>query len=115
MDQTGLVELKQCHKCADVLFDNFRNDIACQALERFKAHGVCICELLELQEKIGCLVYPWDSMYDRLRYNVNRRFVFFPLIIAMCQTTKQVKQIFHWAQKKRFPVTLRGGSHCFET
>lgn len=58
---------------------------------------------MKLQKKIP-MIYPWDPDYDRVRYNVNRRFVFFPLAVIMCETTEQVVA---WAKKHQLQVTVR--------
>ncbi len=112
MDQ-NLNQLNQCRKCADVLLDNFRNDVGCEVLTRFRTYGVSLHDLLKLADKIP-IVYPWTTNYDRLRYNVNRRFIAFPLAIAMCENETHVQKIFKWARKRNIDVTIRSGSHCFE-
>ena len=99
---------------ADVLFDNFRKDVSLEVLEKFNQHGVTPEELKELS-KIIPVVYPWDEQYDSLRYNVNRRFVFFPMMIVMAQTREDVIYAFRWALSKGIHVVPRSGSHCFES
>jgi len=108
------MSLRQCLPNADVLEDNFRGDISCEVLNRFWRYGVDLQELQMLKKYIP-IVYPWDVEYDRLRYNVNRRFVFYPMAVVMCDKKKHVQRIFKWTRAKGIPITLRGGSHCFES
>lgn len=105
--------LCQCQPGADVLFDNFRNDISCEVLKQFRKRGVTLQNLLDLQMVIPA-IYPWDEEYDNLRYNVNRRFVVFPFIIVMAETTKHVAIAVEWAYKREIQVVARSGSGCFE-
>lgn len=110
----SIAELRQCRPDADVLFDRFRDDVGCEVLKKFQSYGVTLRELRTLQKKLP-VVFPWSSEYDRLRYNVNRRFVFFPMCICMARTKEHVVKMFRWAKRRNIPITLRGGSHCFES
>ena len=105
--------LKQCQPNSDVLLDNFRNDISCQVLNKFKSKGVSLQHLIDLQLVIP-IIYPWNDDYDKLRYNVNRRFVVFPWAIALCKSTKEVSILVEWCYKREIPIIARSGSHCFE-
>ena len=55
--------LSQCSLKADVLFDNFRTDIYCEVLQKFKEHGVDIPELKALAKLIP-VVFPNDDCKD---------------------------------------------------
>ena len=105
--------LEQCEPDADVLLDNFRKDISCEVLNKFKALGITLKNLMDLQLVIP-VVYPWDKEYDELKYNVNRRFIVFPWAIAMCKTTKHVEIAVDWCYNRNVPLIARSGSHCFE-
>lgn len=105
--------LKQCRVDADVLLDNFRNDVSCDVLKQFKAKGVSLENLLDLQMVVPIL-YPWDEEYNNLKYNVNRKFVMFPLAIVMAETTKHIEITVEWAYKRNIQIAIRSGGHCFE-
>lgn len=105
--------LQQCRKDADILLDNFRNNTSCEVLKQFKAKGVSLQNLLDLQMVIP-IIYPWDKGYEELQFNVNRRFVLFPWGIVMAQTTKHVEIALEWCYKRKIQIALRSGSHCFE-
>lgn len=97
-----------------MLLDKFRDDISCEVLERFHRHGLGLKQLLKLQRRLP-MVYPWDPTYDQLKYNVNRRFVFFPMAICLCQSSQDVVEVYRWARRHHLQVTIRTGSHCFES
>lgn len=103
----------QCMEGADVLLDNFRNDVSCHVLSEFENKGVSLEKLLELQKKVP-IYYPWNFGYNNLRTNVNRRFVAFPMGIAMCETTEQVVKMIKFCRKYDIHFVTRSGAHCFE-
>jgi FAD/FMN-containing dehydrogenase len=105
--------LKQAKPDFDPLLDKFRCDTTVAVLRRFEQHGVTLEQLLELQKEMP-IVYPWDHCYDTLRMDVNRRFVLFPMAIALPETEEQVVRIFKWARCHKIHVTPRSGSHDFE-
>jgi FAD/FMN-containing dehydrogenase len=92
---------------------DFRDDISYYALESLKKYGLTHCHLKEFQEKVP-VVYPWNEDYDRLRYDVNRSFNVFPLMIVMAKHKKDVYNAFKFAKEYQIPFVLRGGSHSFE-
>lgn len=76
----------------DVLSDNFRNDIICEALLTFKDKEVRLMKLLRFAKELGdnVAIYPWSYEYDRLRYNVNRRFIAFSLYLIIHMNDKLI-------------------------
>lgn len=105
--------LKQCMPGADPLLDNFRNDISCEVLDKFKARGLDLGKLLKFAEKVP-VVYPWNDEYDRCRQNVNRRFVYFPWMIVMAKKDRHVTRALKFSTKYNIPLVTRSGSHSFE-
>lgn len=108
--------LQQCSTqsvCYDNLQADFRYDIICQAYHRFEALGLNLKKLFKFQTKVPA-VYPWNIEYCALRFNVNRRFNIFPLVIVMAETECDVIRAYRFARKYKIPLSLRGGSHCFE-
>lgn len=97
----------------DVLFDNFRDDISTEVLSAFKQKGVTYDHLISFAKEVPT-IYPWDDDYDKLRYNVNRRFVVYPWMIVMAETTDHVVAAIKWARKNNIPIVARSGSHCYE-
>ena len=104
---------KDAEQKQDVLFFNFRDDIFAQAKDKFESLGITSKKLKEWQEKYPFL-YPWNTQYEVYRINVNRKFVVYPLIIAMCESDKDVKKAFNIARKYKLHFSIRSGSHCFE-
>ena len=109
----NLCQCQSVSPTADVLLDNFRNDVTCRALQTYKDKGLSLVDLLNLQKKLP-IIYPWDKNYDNLRYNVNRRFVSFPLGIVMAQTTHDVVETINFVRNYKLHLVARSGSHCFE-
>lgn len=99
--------------CYDNLHADFRYDIICQAYHRFEALGLNLKKLFKFQTKVPA-VYPWNIEYCALRFNVNRRFNVFPLVIVMAETECDVIRAYRFARKYNIPISIRGGSHCFE-
>jgi hypothetical protein len=104
---------QQCGKYIDVLTVNFRYDSICEALTIFKSKGLTLKKLFRVQKDLP-FIYPWNTEYDTLRFNVNRRFNIFPLIILMASTKDQVISGYRFARRYKIDISLRGGSHCFE-
>ena len=104
---------ESCKHKHDILFTQFRNDIAAEAVDRFARLGLKMDKLKHWQKQYP-FIYPWNSEYDYYRTNVNRRFVVFPLIIAMCEKDCDVVKALAIAQKYKIPLSVRGGSHCME-
>lgn len=98
---------------SNVLFFNFRDDINKEAQEKFKALKISENRLEKWQRGYHFL-YPWNTEYYDVRENVNRKFVVYPLIIAMCESDKDVKKAFKIAKKYKLNFSLRSGSHCIE-
>lgn len=105
--------IEQCGKCDNVLYADFRFDIACQALTELNNHKLSLKHLLYLQIKLP-IIYPWNCEYDYLKFDVNRRFNVFPLMIIMCETEKQVTASLKLVKNYNLPFAIRAGSHDFE-
>lgn len=103
----------QSIKSADVLFDNFRDDISYEVLSKFLEKGVSPEDLVQFAQEVPA-IYPWSPDYDSLRYNVNRRFVVFPWVIVMAKNNNHVVTALNWARKNNIPLVTRSGSHCYE-
>lgn len=104
---------EQCGKNADPLYQDFRYGTICDPLEEFNKRGLSKKDLHDLKKKIP-IIYPWDSEYDVLRQNVNRRFVVFPWGIVMCTKKKHVVDAYKLCIKYDIPLCLRSGAHCYE-
>ena len=105
--------LSQCGKDKNVLYADFRADEICFAYDRLKAKGLTLNILFKFQEQVP-VIYPWNLEYASLRFDVNRRFNVFPLMIVMCRSKKDVIKSFAFAQKYDINISIRGGSHSFE-
>ena len=103
----------QCSDNADPIFQDFRYGVVCDALQEFKERGLNKVQLI-LWKVLFSAIFPWDSDYDILRQNVNRRFVLFPWVIAMCKSKGQVIRAFKKCLKYKIPLCLRSGAHCYE-
>lgn len=99
--------------CDNVLFYCFRDDMIAKARAFFKGKGIRLSTLDRWHEKYG-FTYPWSGDYSDLRQNVNRQFVYFPMIIAMCESEHAVKRALQVSVKLQLHVAIRGGSHCME-
>lgn len=106
--------LKQCGKKADPLCADFRYDEICLALDKLYSRGLDLKKLFKFQNTTHRVVYPWNTEYNTLRINVNRRFNVFPLIIVICMKKKDVIAALLFAKKYGLKISLRSGSHCFE-
>ena len=104
---------EQCGLYTDPIFQDFRFGPICDALDEFKKRGLNKLDLI-FWKIIMAALFPWDSDYDIFRQNVNRRFVFFPWVIAMCKTERQVRNALMKAIKYRIPLCIRSGAHCYE-
>ena len=102
----------QAHK-KDVLYNDFRDDIFVQAHQRFKDKNISEDKLKKWQHKYP-LLYPWNTAYEVYRINVNRRYVLYPLIIAMCEKQKDVIKALKIVIKYKLNIAIRGGAHCVE-
>lgn len=109
-----MTSLDQCRPGADGLLDNFRIDNSCQALDRFAKKGVSREELVRLKERIPSAIYPWDPQYNDLRFNYNKRFVFFPLMIVMARSDMDIINTILFARQHEIHCVMRSGSHCFK-
>lgn len=105
--------LDQCGPCTNPLYADFRSDIACQSLAALEAKDLTLEKLLYLQTKLP-IIYPWNCEYDYLKFDVNRRFNLFPLMIIMCETKQDVMYSLKLAVKYNLPFAIRSGSHDFE-
>lgn len=103
----------QCGPDANPLFAEFRADISCFSLDKFRAHGLSPAELKEIGTRYP-IVYPWCTTFDIFRQDVNRRFNIFPLAIMLAKTVDDVEFAFRLARKHRIVFSLRSGSHNFE-
>lgn len=100
--------------CADPLLDNFRDDLSCRIIKELSGRGITFCELLKFGEKIT-VIYPWNAEYDKYRQNVNRRFNFYPWMIVLAKSTKDVIIAIKWARRHKIKFRTRSGGHCFES
>lgn len=102
----------QCEN-ADPIFQDYRYGIICDTLDEFKHRKINKINLIYWKILISA-IFPWDKEYSILRQNVNRRFVLFPWVIAMCKTDNQVLKAFDIALKYNIPFCIRSGAHCYE-
>jgi len=82
-------------------------------LKEFENRGISN-KLLKKWLKSFSAIYPWNACYDIFRQNINRRFVFFPWLISMTHTEKEVVCAFKAAIKYNIPFVIRSGSHAYE-
>ena len=107
-----LLILSQCGSNSNVLYADFRADEICLAYSKFLALGLNLDLLFRFQRKVPA-IYPWNLEYAALRFDVNRRYNVFPLIIVMAETDKDVTKSLSFALKWNIPIVARGGSHPF--
>jgi hypothetical protein len=89
----------------------FRDDISYIALIKFSQLGVTRDDLFTFQNNVKTVYYPWNKGYNSLRFDVNRRFNIFPLIILMAETLDDVKNGFAFAIKHKIELSIRSGAH----
>lgn len=106
--------LKQCAACSDVIETNFRYDYICSSYNILKSKGLDLKKLFKFQSKVHMVIYPWNILYSSLRFDVNRLFNIFPLIIVMAKTEEDVIKSFRFARKYKIPISLRSGGHSVE-
>lgn len=110
---------KQCVRCSSVVTDdcidildtNSRADITCYAYDRFKEKGLTLKKLNRFQSEVHQVIYPWNTAYRALSFDVNILFNVIPLIIVMAETEKDVINAFRFALKYKIPIRLRSGGH----
>lgn len=95
----------------DPLLAKFRADIPYIGLLKLHNLGITNNEIRVFQKNVSIVYYPWNRNYNSLRFNVNRRFNIFPLIIVMAKTRADVKNAFNFALKHNIPVSIRSGAH----
>ena len=103
----------QCNPNSDPLFQDFRYGVICDAKEEFKKRNISNSKLLKWKILFSA-IFPWDEQYEILRQNVNKRFILYPWVIAMCKNKRQVDKSFKNAIKYDIPICLRGGAHSYE-
>jgi FAD/FMN-containing dehydrogenase len=106
--------LEQCSKGENVLYTNFRYDEICFSLDKFKKIGLTIKQLFKFQKKVHRVIYPWNAEYNTLRFNVNKMFNVYPLIVVMAGGKHDVIKAYKFARKYNIDIALRGGAHSFE-
>jgi hypothetical protein len=97
----------------DPLYVNFRADESVAIYQKFKSQGLSIERLLKLQSKIP-VIYPWNTEYSTLRFNVNRCFNCYPQMIVMAKCEKDIISALKFARKYSIDFVMRGGAHSFE-
>jgi hypothetical protein len=55
-----------------------------------------------------------DAAYDSLRKGFNKRIDKYPLLIAVCTSTKGVANAVQYAIANKLPVAIKSGGHCME-
>jgi hypothetical protein len=95
----------------DPLDAKFRDDISYIALVKFSQLGITRDQLEDFQNKVNTVYYPWNKGYNSLRFDVNRRFNVFPLIILMAETLDDVKNGFNFSIKYKIELSIRSGAH----
>lgn len=109
-----LVQLaSQLSPARDLLYTDFRYDIAYQTAQKLTNYGITWETLLKWQKRLP-LVAPWNVSYDNLRMVVNRIANAFPLFIVMAATEDHVISAFKLIRKYKLPFRVRSGSHDFE-
>jgi hypothetical protein len=109
----GSLEDCVCNE-ADPLQAQYRTDIACIALIKFKNMGVTEGDLKLFESSTKEVIYPWNQKYNSLRLNVNRRFNVFPLVIVMALSVNDVQRALKFALKYKIPISMRSGAHNSE-
>ena len=100
--------------CAmDALIFSWRDQVACAALAKFRAHGVQRAELRLFAADVHA-VYPWDEAYNTLRLDANGLRNIFPLVVVMARSDRDVVQALRWAVEYGFRVAVRSGGHSAE-
>jgi len=79
----------------------------------FHERGITKKQLIRWIKSMNA-IYPWSDGYDVFRQIVNRRFTFFPAIIAMTTNLSQVETAMKTAIKYNLPFCIRGGAHAYE-
>lgn len=97
----------------DVLYKDFRDDVICISMGKFKSLGITFEKLIKWQARLP-FIYPFNTEYNTLRLIVNLRFSVFPLIISMCESDSDVVGTFKIAKKYKIPIAIRSGSHAAE-
>jgi hypothetical protein len=99
---------------SDPLQAQYRTDIACIALIKFRNMGITDEIIKSFESSTKDVIYPWNPRYNSLRIDVNRRFNVFPLIIVMARTVSDVQTALNFAIKYKLQVCARSGGHSNE-
>ena len=103
--------ISQCGRFRDPIYCNFRYDIICESLGKFKQLGIDMQTLNEFQRQVRHVVYAWNSEYYDLKFGVNKIFNVYPLIIVMCKTEDDVVNAFKFARQYNINLSIRSGAH----
>ena len=60
------------------------------------------------------LFLPWFLGYDLLRFNINKQFNLFPLIIAFPKCPEEIQYYIKMATKHQMKISVRSGGCCFQ-
>ena len=113
MDKKSLKDIKKIIKISPVP-DQRHSYISYHVMNFFKSKGIHNEMLVTLQQKIP-VIYPWDSSYDVLRQNLNKRHNVFPLFIVMVQRNEDIVTSMKFAKHFNIPFRVRGRGHCSES
>ena len=95
----------------DPLLYKGTKSVACLAYNTFLAKGLTLEKLYAFADKVPT-IFPWDVEYGDSRFNVNRRFNIFPLMIVVATTNEHVARALKFSIKYSIELSLRGGRHC---
>ena len=62
----------------------------------------------------GCVVTPFDPVYNEARQGFNRAKQQYPLIIVYCNNKHDVSNAVKWSRKHQVPLRVRSGGHNYE-
>lgn len=105
--------LSDCKSDADPLMFKGTESVTCLAYQTFLSKGLTLEKLYAFARKVPT-IFLWDPAYNTARFNANRRFNVFPLMIVRPETDEQITKSLKFARKYDIQISLHGGRHCAE-
>ena len=96
-----------------ILLSDGHENISLLVIKKYLEHGLNLEKLKNIQKKIN-IIYPWDTKYNDLRLNINKRFQVFPWMIAMPKNAEEVVYILKFAKRYSISFSIRAGGHSYE-
>lgn len=90
----------------------YDNEIGCQILATYAAQGFTPSQLRFTQTQLP-IIYPWDTGYEYLRNNYNRKWTYWPQGIIMCQNVRDVQRALHFVRHFGLEFRIRSGGHAW--